>query len=208
MLLQNRFCCFLFLWKFHIRVYYVWIIPIHRHPLKFILWSPNHPTWIHDLCCIHMYLLMHAHTPTHTCTHVHVHTYTMFGSCCWDKHQNKRNSGKERVYFRLLFSVHHKTTRTWNRKRNLVLKKVVFLAVPWLTFSYLSYAAQVHLPRGSTAHSKLHPPLPINNEENALKTGPQANLSSGFVFSLLSNWQTRLAITYAYLHKLTSIESN
>lgn len=130
MLLQNRFCCFLFLWKFHIGVYYVWIIPIHRHPLKFILWSPNHPTWIHDLCCIHMYLLMHAHTPTHTCTHVHVHTYTMFGSCCWDKHQNKRNSGKERVYFRLLFSVHHKTTRTWNRKETWYWRKLFFWLFP------------------------------------------------------------------------------
>lgn len=36
-----------------------------------------------------------------------------------------------------------------------------------LTFSYLSYTAQPHLPRNGTAHSGLVPNVPVSTQENA-----------------------------------------
>ena len=44
------------------------------------------------------------------------------------------------------------------------------------TFSFLSYMAQAHLPKGGTAHSGLGPPPSISKQANALQTCPQANL--------------------------------
>lgn len=38
--------------------------------------------------------------------------------------------------------------------------------------SYLSYIAQIHLPKNGTAHSGLDLPTSISNVENALQTGP------------------------------------
>lgn len=42
----------------------------------------------------------------------------------------------------------------------------------WPMFRYISYTAQVHLPRDSPANSELGP---IDSQENALQTFPQVN---------------------------------
>ena len=51
----------------------------------------------------------------------------------------------------------------------------------WL--SYLLYTALDHLPRGGTAHSGLHPPTPIINQEKALTDLPISQ-SDGGIFSI------------------------
>lgn len=44
-----------------------------------------------------------------------------------------------------------------------------------LTFIYLAYTSQVHLPRNGTAHSGLSPTLLMSSQENA-QDMPTANL--------------------------------